>query len=308
MSLEVTFLGTSGAVPTPERNPIGILLRREGERFLFDVGEGIQRQMMTFTTGFALDHVVITHLHGDHYYGLPGLLETLEFNGRTRALKIHVPARRTRRLARFIEVTVGETEFPILINGLSPGDIAVDQDDYHLEAVAVDHDTEAIGVALVEAARPGRFDRQRALDLGVPEGPMFGRLQDGESVELGDGTVVTSDEVLGPPRPGRRVVYSGDTRPTPSVEAIATEADLLIHEATFGDDRADRAAETGHSTATQAGKLARDAGVRKLALVHTSSRYAGQRGRLRKEAETIFEGETILPADGDTIDVTFRDE
>lgn len=308
MSMEVTFLGTSGAVPTPKRNPLGILLRREGQRILLDVGEGIQRQMMKFNTGFGLDHVVITHLHGDHYYGLPGLLETLEFNERERSLTIHVPARRTRRVTEFIDVTIGEPAFPILINGLEPGDVAIDHDEYTLEAVEVDHETEAIGIALIETDRPGRFDKPRALELGVPEGPKFGQLQRGETVELADGTLVEPDEVLGPPRPGRRIVYSGDTRPTNSIETAARDADLLIHEATFGDDRAERAAETGHSTARQAGQLAERAEAKQLALVHTSSRYAGERDRLHSEAAEAFSGETILPDDGDTMSVPYPSE
>lgn len=303
--MEVTFLGTSGAVPTPERNPIGILLRREGQRILLDVGEGIQRQMMRFGTGFGLDHVVITHLHGDHYYGLPGLLETLEFNERERALTIHVPARRTRRLQRFVEVTIGETAFPLYINGLEPGDRAIAADDYELRAVDADHDTEAIAVVLDEHDRPGRFDKPRALELGVPEGPAFGRLQRGEAVELEDGTVVEPADVLGPPRPGRRVLYTGDTRPTAAIEAAADGADLLIHEATFGDDRRERAAETGHSTARQAGRVAAAAGAKRLALVHTSSRYAGERGRLRAEAEEAFGEPVVLPSDGDALEVSY---
>lgn len=308
MTLEVTFLGTSGAVPTPTRNPIGILLRREGDRILLDVGEGIQRQMMRFGTGFGLDHIVITHLHGDHYYGLPGLLETLEFNDRERSLSIHVPARRTRRLTDFIDVTIGETSFPILVNGLQPGSVAIDHEEYRLVAIDADHDTESIGVALIEDDRPGRFDKPRALELGVPEGPLFGRLQRGESVELEDGTVVSPSEVLGDPRPGRTVVYTGDTRPTDAVEQAASEADLLIHEATFGEDRVERAHETGHSTARQAGSLAARAEARRLALTHTSSRYAGERDRLRNEAEEAYGGPTTLPGDGDVIEVPYPDE
>lgn len=307
MSLEVTFLGTSGAVPTPERNPIGILLRREGDRILLDAGEGIQRQMMRFNTGFALDHVVITHLHGDHYYGLPGLLETLEFNERERSLTIHVPARRTRRLRRFLEATVGELAFPLLINGLEAGDVAIDHDDYELTAIEADHDTAAIAVRFAEHDRPGRFDKPRALELGVPEGPAFGRLQRGDAVELEDGTVIEPGQVLGPPRPGRQLVYTGDTRPSKAIEAAAEGADVLIHEATFGDDRLERAEETGHSTARQAGQLAARAGVERLVLVHTSSRYAGRRGGLRTEAQEAFGGPTELPADGDTIEVPFPD-
>lgn len=307
MSLEVTYLGTSGAVPTTSRNPIGILVRREGDRILLDVGEGLQRQMMHYTTGFGIDHVVITHLHGDHYYGLPGLLETLDFNDRSDPLSIHVPARRTRRLKQLIELTLGETAFPIFINGLEPGDKAFEKDDYHLEAVAVDHDAAAFGVLLEEADRPGRFDKERALELGVPEGPLFGELQRGNAVELEDGSVVEPDQVLGGDRPGRRLVYSGDTRPSETIEEAASEADLLIHEATFGNEKADRAEETGHSTARQAGALAQRAQAKRLALIHTSSRYAGERDRLRREAEEAFDGPTMLPDDGDVFSVPYPD-
>lgn len=307
MSLRVTFLGTSGAVPTPERNPIGVYVLRAGHRLLFDVGEGIQRQMMRFRTGFGLDHVLISHLHGDHYYGLPGLLETLAFNDRQRALTVHAPHRRTDRLRRFIDTSIGDPPFPVLLEGLAPGEVAVDGEDYRVEAIAADHDTPALAYALIEDERPGRFDKPRALELGVPEGPLFGRLQHGEAVTLEDGTVVEPDQVLGPPRPGRRVVYSGDTRPTGAIREGATGADLLIHDATFGDDRAERAEDTGHSTARQAGRVAAEAEVRHLALVHTSSRYAGERDRLRAEAAEAFDGQVDLPEDGDAVEVPYRD-
>lgn len=301
----MTFLGTSGAVPTPTRNPLGLYLRREGEGILLDAGEGIQRQMMRFSTGFSVDVVLLSHLHGDHFFGIPGLLETLDFNDRTDPLSLYLPAGTDRTFRRFVDAAVGETDFPLRIRPVDAGETIVRAEEYRVETVPVDHDARALGYALIEDERPGRFDREAALDLGVPEGPMFGELQAGASVELEDGTVVEPGQVLGPPRPGRTVVYSGDTRPTAGVLEAARGADLLVHEATFGDGLADRAQETGHSTARQAGRLADEAGVRHLALVHVSPRYAGRRDRLRREATEAFDGEVSVPADGDELEVPF---
>lgn len=305
MTLRVTFLGTSGAVPTPTRNPIGLAVRREGDLHLFDVGEGIQRQMMRYSTGFALDHVFVTHAHGDHVLGLPGLLETLAFNDRRAPLTVHAPLEVSERIERLMTITTDDPPFPLRVVGRAPGDVALQRDDYQIRTIEADHDAPAVGYVLEEDERPGRFDKARALELGVPEGPLFGRLQAGESVELEDGSIVEPEQVLGPPRPGRTVVYSGDTRPTDALVDVAEGADLLVHEATFGSDRADRATETGHSTAEAAGRQADQAGVRRLALVHTSSRYAGRRGELRAEAEATFDGKVLLPDDGDEIEVSF---
>ncbi|MFW6448136.1 MAG: ribonuclease Z [Halobacteriota archaeon] len=305
MTLRVTFLGTSGAVPTPTRNPAGIHVNREGTELLFDVGEGIQRQMMRTATGFGLDYVLITHLHGDHFYGLPGLLETLAFTDRDRPLTVVCPAERADRLERFVRTAMGDTPFPLRIAGLEPEAVVLRSDDFQVRTVRVQHDTRAIGYALVEDERPGRFDRERALELGVPEGPLFGRLHRGEPVELEDGTVVEPDQVVGPPRPGRTLVYTGDTRPADGVVEAATGAQLLIHDATFGDDLATRAAETAHSTAREAGRVARDAAVERLALVHTSPRYAGARDRLVAEAREAFDGEVVLPDDGDELELAY---
>lgn len=308
MTFRVTFLGTSGAVPTPTRNPIGIFVNREGDGILFDCGEGIQRQMMRFGTGFSFDHVCITHLHGDHYYGLPGLLETLEFTERTSPLTIFVPRGTVDRIRKLVRVTIGETTFPVNVEPTAPGDVVIRSESYEVRAYKTDHDARSVGYVLKEDVRPGRFDRERALDLGVPEGPRFGELQSGSSVTLADGTVVEPDDVLGPPRPGRHLVYTGDSRPTQATVEAAEGADLLIHEATFGDDRVDRAEETAHSTARQAGVVANRAGARRLAIVHISSRYAGQRERLHREASEAFGGECFLPDDGDQVSIPFPEE
>ncbi|MFW6153208.1 MAG: MBL fold metallo-hydrolase, partial [Halobacteriota archaeon] len=166
MTFRVTFLGTSGAVPTPARNPIGIFVNREGEGLLFDIGEGIQRQMMRFSTGFAVEYVFLTHLHGDHYYGLPGLLETLEFTDRTTPLTIFCPAGTTGRIESIIDLTIGETTYPVHVAPAAPDAVIVRAASYEVRSFAVDHDTRAVGYAIVEDERPGRFDRERAIDLG----------------------------------------------------------------------------------------------------------------------------------------------
>lgn len=305
MSLRITFLGTSGAVPTPSRNPIGLAVQREGDQFLFDVGEGVQRQMMRFSTGFRMEHVLLTHTHGDHVLGLPGLVETLDFTERSAPLTVVTPVQKTDLTKTIATISVGEPDFPLRVVGVEPGETVYRADEYQIRAIPADHDAPAIGYVLEEDDRPGRFEKETALELGVPEGPMFGQLQAGTPVELDDGTVVEPAEVLGPPRPGRSIVYSGDTRPTDALIDAADGAQLLIHEATFGDDRADRAVKTGHSTARDAGRVAEMAGVDRLALVHTSSRYAGHRDRLVREAAEEFDGPVVLPDDGDTIDVPY---
>lgn len=307
MSLRVTFLGTGGAVPTTRRNTSAVFCRREGDRLLFDCGEGTQRQMMRFGTGFAVSHVFVTHLHGDHTLGLPGLLQTMDFNDREAPLSVHTP-RGTKRELRTLIDAAGRPSFPLRVREVGDGDVALDRPEYEIRCFETDHDTRSIGYALVEAERKGRFDRERAEELGVPTGPKFQTLHAGESVELKDGTVVDPEQVVGEPRPGRTVVYTGDTRPTERTEAVAEDADLLIHDGTFGTDNERRADRTAHSTAAEAAALADSAGVRRLALVHISSRYAGDVTPLEREARERFGGErAFVPEDGDEIAVPYPD-
>lgn len=304
MTLRVTFLGTSGAVPTARRNPSGIYINREGEEFLFDCGEGTQRQMMRFGTGFSVSAIFLTHAHGDHVLGLPGLLQTLDFNDREESLAIYTP----RGTGRTIEGLVGALDarlgFPVEVHEVAPGETVHEREEYEVRAFRTEHRTRSVGYALVESDRKGRFDRERAEELGVPVGPKFSALHSGESVELEDGTVVEPEQVVGEPRPGRRVVYTGDTRPIEETVEVAADADLLIHDATFGDDWADRACETGHTTAREAGELATRAGAKRLALTHVSSRYAGDASRLAREASEEHDG-AFVAEDGREIDVAF---
>ncbi|MDG5758439.1 ribonuclease Z [Natronococcus sp. A-GB1] len=307
MPLRVTFLGTGGAVPTTERNPSGIFVAREGEGLLFDAAEGTQRQMMRFGTGFSIAHIFVTHLHGDHVLGIPGLLQTMDFNDREDALAIHGPRGTRRDLESLVHALGNRPSFPVRINEAGGGDVAYRADEFEVRAFATDHDTRSVGYALVEDDRKGRFDRERAEELGVPVGPKFSRLHEGESVELEDGTVVDPEQVVGDPRPGRAIVYTGDTRPTAATIEAADDPDLLIHDATFADDRADRAADTAHSTARQAAEIANRAGAKRLALMHLSSRYAGDVSAHLEEAREIFAGEVFVPDDGETLELEYPD-
>ncbi len=307
MALRVTFLGTAGAIPTTERNPSAIHVAREGDELLFDAGEGTQRQMMRFGTGFSLSHLFVTHLHGDHVLGIPGLLQTMDFNDRTAPLTIVTPRGTLRRLKRLVTALENRPSFPLEYVEVSDGDVPLRAENYEVRAFRTDHETTAVGYALVEDERKGRFDRERAEELGVPVGPKFSQLHDGKPVELADGTVVEPDQVVGEPRPGRSIVYTGDTRPTVATVDVTDEPDLLIHDATFADDRADRAAETAHATARGAGEIAARADATRLALMHLSSRYAGHTGDHLAEARESFDGEVVLPADGQSLEIPYPD-
>jgi ribonuclease Z len=306
MSLRVTFLGTAGAVPTTQRNTSAVFVRREGDRLLFDCGEGTQRQMMRFGTGFGVGHVFVTHLHGDHVLGLPGLLQTMDFNERTDPIAIHVPAGTRSEVEALVEVAGGRPDFPVGVTAVEAGEVALETEAYAVRAFETDHDARSVGYVLVEDERKGRFDRARAEELGVPVGPKFQRLHAGDPVELDDGTVVEPDQVVGDPRPGRTVAYTGDTRPTAATAEAADGADLLVHDATFASDNATRAARTAHSTAAQAAETANEAGADRLALVHVSSRHAGDISPIESEAAEAFAGErAFVPDDGEAVEVPF---
>ncbi|WP_227134045.1 ribonuclease Z [Halorubellus salinus] len=309
MSLRVTFLGTSGAIPTTERNPAALFVSREGDDLLFDCGEGTQRQMMRYGTGFGVDHLFVTHTHGDHVLGIPGLTQTMDFNERERPLAVHVPAGERKTAKRLLNATGNTPGFPVRVKEVRAGDVALDGDGYEVRAFDVNHRTNAVGYAIVEDDRKGRFDREKAEDeLGIEPGPKYSKLHRGEAVELEDGTVVEPDSVVGDPRPGRTVVYTGDTTPTGSTVDVAEDADLLVHDATFTDECEERAASTAHSTAAQAGSIAQQAGARRLALVHISSRYAGDVSAHEAEAADEFDGRSWVPRDGETFDVPFPDK
>ena len=301
MDLDLVFLGTSGSAPTANRSASALLVRRGGERLLFDCGEGTQRQLMRSSVGLPdLDDVFLTHFHADHYLGLPGLLKTFALRQRETPLTVYGPPGLEALYAALRRI-FGKLSYPVDVVELRPGE-QLARGDYDIQAFPVDHGVSAIGYALVEHARPGRFDVTAADALGVPPGRERGALQQGHDVTLPDGRVVSPADVLGPARAGRRVVLTGDTAPTETVRVLAGAADVLVHEASFGDDGAERAAETRHSTARQAAELARDAGVRLLALTHLSPRYFGP--EVLREAREVFPA-AILPRDFDTVEVPF---
>jgi len=308
MSLSVTFLGTGGAVPSVQRNTSSVLVRRGGDRLMFDCGEGTQRQLMRYGAGFGISQLFVTHLHGDHVLGIPGLVQTMEFNDREAPLAIHVPGGRSRAMHELLDGTSSRPSFPVRVNEVTPGTVATRAAEYEVRAFETDHRTASVGYALVEDERKGRFDRERAEELGIPAGPLFSKLHAGDAIELEDGTRVESAEVVGPARPGRRLVYTGDTRPTEATADSAAEADLLIHDATFGDEHEERAMATGHATARAAGTIASRAAVRRLALTHVSSRYGDQVSHLEKEAREVFDGELFVPDDGHSLEIPLREQ
>ena len=272
MDLDVVFLGTAASAPTAARGTSATLLRRGGDRVLVDCGEGTQRQLLRSDTGLIdFEDIFLTHLHADHVLGLPGMLKTFALRGRELPIRVHGP-RGTRALLANLGVLIGRLTYGLDVVELGAGDV-VERDGYRIEPFAVAHGVGALGYALREETRPGRFDVGAANGLGVPDGPARGALQRGETVTLGDGHVVRPDEVVGPARAGRTVVLTGDTAPAASVVEAAAGADLLVHEATFLADERGRARETGHSTAGEAALVGREADVGLLALTHVSARY-----------------------------------
>ncbi|MDX1567022.1 MAG: ribonuclease Z [Longimicrobiales bacterium] len=302
--IRVTFLGTAAARPTVGRNVTSISVQREGESMLFDCGEGTQRQMMRFGTGFSLERIFFTHVHADHFLGVVGLLRTMALQGRTAPMHLFGPKGSGKVLRQAVNLGVERISFPVFIEELDPGE-AVSREEYEVAAYPADHGPAALGYVLREHPRPGRFDVEKARALGVPEGPLFGRLHAGESVEV-DGRTVRPDEVVGPPRPGRTVVYSGDTRPSEATVDVARKAELLIHDATFTEEEAERAHETYHATARGAAKVARDAEVKRLVLTHISARYAENPRIMEREARGIFPG-AVVASDGDIVEIPYGD-
>jgi ribonuclease Z len=299
MDLSVVFLGTGGAVPSARRNTASLLVTRGGERLLFDCGEGTQRQMQRSLGLVQVDEIYFTHFHADHFLGLPGLLKTYDLTERGRPLTIYGP-RGLRDLFQSMARVIGKLRYRLDLVELEPGDV-IDCDGAEVRAFPVEHGVRALGYALVEEKRPGRFDPDAAKRLGIKEGPKFAALQRGEEVEGSSGPVKPS-EVMGESRPGRKLVITGDTAPCRATVDAARGAELLVHDASFAEEEAQRAADTGHSTMGQAAAVAREAEVKLLALVHISSRY--HVGKALEEAREVFEP-TIAPRDFDLLGVPF---
>ena len=304
--LRMTFLGTSAAQPTIHRNLSGLSVKADTDLLLFDCGEGSQRQMIRFGTGFSVDAVFFTHFHADHYLGIIGFLRTLGMMGREAPLVMYGPAPAKRLLHQAVHLGIDALGFPLEILELKDGD-SVSRGSYAVRAVGVDHRINALGYVLEEGTRPGRFNPDEARRLGVQEGPDFGRLQRGEAVMAADGRRVEPLEVVGASRTGRRMVLSGDTRPCDALVEAAKGADLLIHESTFSDDEQQRALDTRHSTAREAGKVAARAQVKRLILTHLSSRHDMEPGKLLAQAREEFSGPAEVAADGLLVDIPVPD-
>ncbi len=306
--MHLTFLGTSASRPTVERGVSSLALVREGETLMFDCGEGTQRQMMRYGVGFTLEDIFFTHFHTDHFLGALGLLKTLALQLREQPLRIWGPKGAQALFKRAEGLGNEKLTFPLLVTDLEPGAV-VRRKDYEIRAFEVEHRKgAALGFALVEDIRRGRFDPDHARALGIPEGPLWGRIHKGEAITLDDGRVITPAELVGPERPGRRVVITGDTRPCAATIEHSQGADLLVHEATFGDEEQARAQETMHSTAREAATVAKMAGVKRLALTHFSARYSRDPSDLGREAREVFSGEVILAKDGMELAVPFADQ
>ncbi len=293
MSLNVIFLGTAGSVPTPMRGLPAVAVRRTDELFMFDCGEGVQRQMIRARVGFHRKmKVFISHIHGDHMLGLPGMIQTMALMDRKQKLEVFGPVG-IKAFIKGIHDTVQFTlTFPIEITEIARPGLLCGEKEYKVYTARTDHEIFSLAYALVEAPRPGRFNTEKAKALGVPEGPLWSKLQRGEKVALPNGLLVKPEEIVGEPRAGRKIVYSGDTRPCRSLVELAENADLLVHESTFDDELTQRAQEDGHSTPSQAAEVARKSRTKHLILTHISARYKNAQVLL-DQAKKIFPNVTV---------------
>lgn len=299
MDLDLIILGTAGAVPTPDRALTATLIRRGSDRILVDCGEGTQRQMMRAGAGLQqVDLVLLTHFHADHYLGLPGMLKTWDLWGRTEPIHVYGPKGMNSMVPMFKRI-IGTTGFEVAYHEVAAG-FSLERSGYRLDAIATEHRIASVGWALVEPDRPGRFDVETAVALGVSPGPSFGALQRGDSVVTAAGNTVRPDEVMGPSRSGRTVVVTGDTRPCLAVAKAAKGADVLVHDCTFLEEAADRAVDTYHTTAKSAAQLAAEADVGLLVLTHLSFRHHPK--AILAEAKATF-SRSVLPNDLDRIEV-----
>jgi ribonuclease Z len=307
MDLSVRFLGTSASRPTVERNVTSLAIRRGGETFLFDCGEGTQRQMMRYGVSFNVGDIFFTHMHADHILGVTGLIRTMALQGRTEPMRLFGPPKSERLLRQAVTLGSDKQHFPISYVEMTPGE-PLQRDGYSILPFGVEHGGAlALGLAIVEMPRLGRFNPDLARSMGIPEGPLWGQIHKGHEITLPDGRVVHPSELVGPTRAGRKLVFTGDARPSDTTAEVSAGADLLIHEATFADEEAPLAIETGHSTAREAATVAEKAGVKRLVLTHISSRYSRDVQQLAAEARSVFPS-AIVARDGMEVVIPFEDD
>ncbi|MCS7144339.1 MAG: ribonuclease Z, partial [Archaeoglobaceae archaeon] len=278
--------GTAGTIPSADRNTSAIFVQHSNYRFLFDCGEGTQRQIMSAKLGFRnLDNVFITHMHTDHFIGAFGLIETLSLNGRKKELNFYTP--NPEMLKTLFEIFgYDKLDYPIIVKKAKGGD-EINFRGFKIVVFETEHIVPSVGYALIENDFR-KFEKEKALALGIPPGPIYAKLKSGESIEW-EGKLIIPEMVLGEVKKGRRLVYTGDTRPCERTVEIAMNADLLIHDASFSEEMKEWAIESGHSTAREAGEVAKKANVRKLILTHISARYSKDPEILLKEAKEVFE-------------------
>ena len=303
--MKIIFLGTSGSIPTTERGLPSIALQHERELLLFDCAEGTQRQMVKAKLSpLKIDAIFITHLHGDHFLGLAGLVQTMSLMGRERKLEVYCPRGEGERIESYLQIPHYTLTFEVAVRELEPGE-ELKRRKYRILTSDVEHSVPSLAYALVENKRPGKFYPEKAVALGVKPGPDFSRLKSGESIRLRDGSVVKSEQVTGPSRAGRKIVYAGDTRPCKSIIELARDADVLIHDCTLSDELADKAAENAHSIPSEAAEVAKQANVKQLVLLHVSPRYKDD-SILLKQAQRIFPN-TVVARDLMELDVKFQE-
>lgn len=288
--MELIFLGTASAIPSKFRNHSAIALKAFGEVFLFDCGEGTQRQMVKLKLSpMKINKIFITHLHGDHILGIPGIIQSLGFRGRTENLKVYGPPGTSFVINSMMNFGYFNLKFEIEVHEIKSG-IIIDEEDYQIECVKTKHSIPNYSYSIVEKKKP-RFLKDKAVKLGITPGPDYGKLHRGLNVEI-NGRIIKPEQVLGKPRKGIKIVYSGDTSPTDALIDLAKDADILIHESTFQADNADKAKETLHSTSYDAATVAKKAKVKKLFLTHISTRYKKSL-ELENSAREIFKNSVV---------------
>jgi len=293
--LSIIFLGTGGSWPTVKRNVTSVAIKRGGEVILFDCGEGTQRQLQKSKLSYMqIKKIFITHFHGDHFLGLPGVIQTMQLNDRKNPLHIYGPKGMIKLTNDLLSLGYFKPNYKIVAHEIDENDV-LDFEEYTIRVLRVKHGIPTIAYCFEEKVRPGKFDKPKALELGIPEGPLFNKLQKGETITLKDGKKIKPEQVLGPPRKGRKIVISGDTRPVKEMINFAKNADVLIHESTFHSEMIEVAGEYGHTTASQAAEIAKKSNVDRLFLTHISPRYLDHRV-LENEATQIFK-KSIVPKD-----------